>query len=137
LSKSNRSPRAETSSNPEEDKFWISIGQSLVSHTIDVLDTRAQFMITTSASLLVVDFAALLITSKIALLKVSPQFLFAVSALSFMYSLFPKQFAVNPWTPDETKLTYGKIIHRKHRAHVLGFCLFFIGLVLVAITSLI
>lgn len=136
MGESARSVKVEKSSNPEEDDFWVSFGKSLISDTIGVLDGRAQFMITTAASLLVVDFAALLFTSKIALAKISPQFFFAVSALAFVYSLFPRGYEVNPWTPDKTKNTYGAIVSHKQRAHVYGFFLFFIALILVAVTLL-
>lgn len=127
----------ELAPNPEEDKFWISFAQSLISNTLDVLDTRAQFMITTAASLLVVDFAALLVTSKIAPLRISPQLFFAFSALSFMFSLFPRRSSVNPWEIEKTKEAYQQIIKSKYLAHVLGFSLFFVGLILIAVTSLI
>jgi len=122
-------------SSPEEDKFWVTFGQSLISETINVLDARAQFMITTSASLLTADFAILVITSKIAAFTVSPQFFFALSALCFILSLFPKRYAVNPWVPDETRSTYFKMLNRKHKYHLAGFLLLFIGLILVVISS--
>ena len=131
----NSTPKAEIPSFPEEDEFWISFGQSLISETINAMDTRAQFMITTSASLLAADFAVLLLVSRIAAVTVSPQFFMAISAFFFLLSLFPKQYNVNPWTPDETKATYLKILNHKHRLHVIGFSMFFLALVLVAVSS--
>ena len=119
----------------EEDEFWISYGQSLVSQTIDTLDDRAKFMITTSASLLVADFAVLLIMSRFALIFVSPQFFFAFSALFFIFSLFPRQFLVNPWTPDDTKNTYRSLASTKFQFHKIGFLFFFVALLLVALSS--
>ena len=127
--------KVDISSSPEEDEFWITFGQSLISQTINVLDNRAHFMITTSASLLTIDFAILLVVSKIALLSVSPQFFFAVSALSFMISLFPRKYKINPWTPDETQSTYFRILNYKHRFHLIGFSMFFLALILIAISS--
>ena len=136
MDKSSRSPKTDIPPNIEEDEFWISFARSLISGTIDVLDNRAQFMITTIASLLIVDSAALLIASKITSFAISPQFFFAFSTLCFMYSLFPRRYDVNPSTPDETKRTYLKIMNNKHKWHIFGFLLFFIGLALVGVTSL-
>jgi len=132
---STNTAKTEIPSSLEEDEFWISFGQSLISETINALDTRAQFMITTSASLLTVDFAVLLLASKIAALTVSPQFFLAISAFFFLLSLFPKQYNVNPWTPDKTRATYLKILNHKHRLHVIGFSMFFLALVLIAVSS--
>jgi len=135
MSKSSNELKVEVSPTPEEDEFWLSFGQSLISNTIDVLDNRAQFMVTTSASLLAVDFAILLIASKVALLTVSPQFFFASSALCFIASLIPRRYMVNPWVPDQTRSTYFKILDYKHRCHLVGFSLLFLGLFAVALSS--
>lgn len=130
-------PRVEISSSSEEDEFWILFGKSLITSTIDVLDDRAKFMIRTSASLLVVDFAVLLIALKATILTISPQFFFALSVLCFVVSLFPKRYQTNPWTPDETKSIYFRMLNYKRRGHLVGFLSFFLGLILVALTSLI
>ena len=127
--------RVEVSTTPEEDGFWLTFGQSLISSTIDVLDGRVQFMITTSASLLTVDFAISLITSKVTTLTVSPQFFFAFSALCFMLSLFPKRYKVDPWQPDSTRSIHYKMLNIKSGYHTIGFILFFVGLVLVGLSS--
>lgn len=133
--KSPRVAKVELSSTPEEDEFWLTFGQSLISGAISVLDNRAQFMITTSASLLTVDFAILIIASRVTALTVSPQFFFAFSALCFMLSLFPRQYKVNPWKPDSTKLIYYKMLNTKRKCHIIGFILFFTGLILVGLSS--
>ena len=128
-------PKVEISPTPEEDEFWKSFGQSLISGTISVLDSRAQFMITTSATLLTVDFAILLIASKVTTLTVGPQFFFAFSALCFMLSLFPRQYKVNPWQPDSTKSIHYKMLNIKRKCHIIGFVFFFFGLILVGLSS--
>lgn len=135
MANSSHLAKVEVSSNPEEDEFWLTIGKSLISNAIKGLDSRAQFMITTSASLLTVDFAILLFTSKVTTLTISPQFFFAFSALCFIVSLFPKQYKVNPWQPDSTKLAYYKMLNVKRKYHIVGFVLFFLGLVLVGLSS--
>jgi hypothetical protein len=130
-----QNPIAKASSSPEEDEFWIAFGKSLVSKTINILDDRAKFMITTAASLLSVDFAVLVFTSKIAIMTVSPQFFFAISALLFILSLFPRKYGINPWTPDETKHTYDSMIKHKYYFHIAGFAFFFVALISVAFSS--
>ena len=128
--------KVEVSPTPEEDEFWLSFGRSLISNSIDVLDNRAQFMVTTSAALTTVDFAILVIVSKVTILTVSPQFAFALSALCFILSLVPKRYQVNPWLPDETRSTYFEVLNAKHRWHLIGFSFLFLGLILVALSSL-
>jgi len=127
--------KVDISSTAEEDEFWISFGQSSISETVGVLDERAKFMITTSASLLAADFAVLLLTSKVGPITVTPQFFFAVSALFFMISLFPRRYKINPWKPDETRETYQEVVEFKYRFHFVGFSMFFLSLVLVATSS--
>lgn len=134
MAKSSSVVKVEVSSTPEEDEFWLTFGQSLISGTINVLDSRAQFMITTSASLLTVDFAILLIASKVTTLTVSPQFFFAFSVLCFTLSFFPKQYKVNPWQPDLTKSIYYKMLNTKRKCHIIGFIFFFFGLILVSLS---
>ena len=107
----------------------------MISNSIDVLDNRAQFMVTTSASLIAVDFAILVIASKVAILTVSPQLVFAFSALCFILSVVPRRYQVNPWLPDETRSTYFTVLNAKHKWHLIGFSLFFFGLILVALSS--
>jgi len=128
--------KIQVSSSEEEDRFWLSLGQTLISDTVNVLDNRAQFMITTVASLLLIDFGILVLSTKTVILMVAPQFFFALSALSFVLSLYPKRYKVNPWTPDETRHTYHEILKNKHWKHYLGFSLFFVGLILVAVSSI-
>ena len=135
MRKSSGMPKVEISSRPEEDEFWLSFGKSLISNTIDTLDNRAQFMITTSASLLTADFAILVIASKVALSTVSPQFFLASSALCFIVSLIPRRYPANPWVPDQTRFTYLKILNYKHRCHLVGFSLLFLGLIFVTLSS--
>jgi len=130
-------PKVEVSSSPEEDKFWIKFGSKLVSKSINVLDDRAKFMITTAASLLAIDFAVLVFKSRATAINVSPQFFFALSTLFFIISLFPRHYLVNPWTPDETKTLYREILDHKYNFHKIGFAFFFIALILVALTSLV
>jgi len=129
-------PRVQISSISEEDEFWLCFAKSLISKVIDGLDDRAQFMVTTSASLLVADFAILVIAAKESVLKVSPQFFLALSALSFIASLFPRKYTVNPWLPDNTKQTYSEILNHKIRYHLIGFSMFFIALILIALSAL-
>ena len=136
MGESSSKVKVEISSRPEEDEFWLSFGQSLISEAINILDNRARFMVTTSASLVTADFAIILITSKVTLLTISPQFFFAFSTLFFILSLIPRRYQVNPWLPDETKHTYIEIMNAKHRWHKIGFSLLFLGLLLVALSSL-
>ena len=135
-SESPQEAEVEVSSSSEEDMFWVRFGKTLVSQSIDILDERAKFMITTAASLLAVDFAVLVFASKIGTINVSPQFFFALSALFFIVSLFPRSYTVNPWTPDKTKATYSLMLKHKYRFHLVGFLFFFMALILVAASSL-
>ena len=135
LEKPSDAPKVEVSPTPEEDEFWLSFGKSLISNSIDVLDNRAQFMVTTSASLIAIDFAILVITSNVGIFMVSPQFAFAFSALCFILSVVPRRYQVNPWLPVATKYAYFKILNSKHKWHLVGFSFFFFGLVLVAFSS--
>jgi hypothetical protein len=120
----------------EEDKYWISFGQTMINQTFEILDDRAKFMITTCASLLVADFAVLVITANIGIFSMSPQFFFAISSLFFMISLFPRKRTINPWTPDETKGLYEELTNTKYKYHKAGFLFFFLALVSIAFSSI-
>jgi hypothetical protein len=128
-------PHATIPKSPEEDEFWVSHGQSLINKTLDNLDDRAKFMITTCASLMVADFAILSLTSLNSIISISPQFFFSISALCFMISLFPQKYVINAWVPDQTKEAYKSVTKKKYKYHKFGFALFFIALLLVAFTS--
>ncbi len=130
-----KEPKVEISTTPEEDEFWKSFAQSLISSTVNVLDRRAQFMITTSATLLTADFALLFIASKVITLTVGSQFFFAFSVLCFMLSLFPRRYRVNPWQPDSTKSVHYKMLNAKRNCHTIGFVFFFLGLIFVGLSS--
>lgn len=130
-------PKVEMSSTSDEDTFWLNTAQALISESIDTLDERAKFMITTSASLLTADFAVLLLSSKFTILNVSPQLFFSLSTLFFVISLFPKHYKINPWQPDTTRLIYYKIINQKRNWHILGFSFLIFALLLIVISSIV
>jgi hypothetical protein len=131
-----KQPKIGVSARQEEDSYWLNFGKTLISNTIKTFDERAQFMITTCASLITADFAILSFTSKFNILTISPQFFFSLSALCFISSLFPKKYVINPWQPNLVKARYNEIIGKKSTRHIIGFGLFFIGLIAIAISSI-
>jgi hypothetical protein len=122
----------------EIDEFWMKFGHEIVSKQLEGLDERAKFMITTCAGLIVIDFGLLFAFSTPSLsLRVVPQFFFAISALFFSFSYFPRGQEIQFEAPDEIKNAYTTLTNAKIQWHRYGFTLFFIGLLAMAITSLI
>jgi hypothetical protein len=124
---------------PEEtNKFWKSYGTEFVKGSIQSLDDRAKFMITTCASLITVNFGLMLaFSAQSTLIKVSPQFFLAISALFFALSLSPKLEKLNLASPGSIERVYNKGMKWRLKLHYVGFGFFIAGLFAVAITSLI
>lgn len=123
---------------PEEtNKFWKSYGTEFVKGSIQSLDDRAKFMITTCASLITVNFGLLLaFPAQSTIIKVSPQFFLAISALFFALSLSPKLEKLNLASPGSIERVYNKSMKWRLKLHYIGFGFFVAGLFAVAITSL-
>jgi hypothetical protein len=130
--------KVENSSTPDLDLFWIKFGKKTLKDATVALDERAKFMLTTCASLIVVNFG-LLLAFKVQSLsfKVAPQFFLAVSAALFATSFFPVTRPINLQSPDSIESAYNIWIKWKSRWNRYGFILFIIGLMTMAITSLI
>ena len=76
---------------PESDLFWTEMAWKRVDQTLDSLDKRAEYMLTTIGGLIAVNFG-LLIAFDIPFFSanVAPQFLLAISAIFFSMSHFPR-----------------------------------------------
>jgi hypothetical protein len=124
---------------PEEtNKFWKSYGTEFVKGSIQSLDDRAKFMITTCASLVTVNFGLILAFSiQSTVINVSPQFFLAISALFFALSLSPKLEKLNFASPGSIERVYNKSMNWRLKLHYMGFGFFIAGLFAAAITSLI
>jgi hypothetical protein len=124
---------------PEEiNKFWMSYGAEFVKGSIQTLDERAKFMITTCASLIAVNFGLVLaFSAQSSLIKVSPQFFLAISALFFALSFSPKLEKLNLASPGSIERVYNISMEWRLKLHYVGFGFFIAGLFAAAITSLI
>jgi hypothetical protein len=128
---------------PEEiNKFWKSYGTEFVKGSIQSLDDRAKFMITTCASLITVNFGLTLaftaeFLDQSILVKVSSQFFLAISALIFALSISPKLEKLNLASPASIERVYNKSMEWKLKLHYFGFGFFIAALFAIAIATLI
>ena len=123
------------SPNPNHDLFWLEIGRDLVKGSIETLDKRAEYMITTITALIVIDFG-ILVAFQVQQYtwKIGPQVLLAVSAFWFFYSLHIKKYEVQLQSPDNIELVYQDIGSRKHKRQNIGFYIFIAALLFMAVT---
>ena len=52
-----REPTVKISQTAESDLFWIEYGRKTLTETIEVMDERLKFMVTTCSSLIIIDFS--------------------------------------------------------------------------------
>jgi hypothetical protein len=130
--------RIKISPNPEVNNFWKDQGQKIIGSSLDVLDERAKFMITTCASLIIIDFG-LLLAFKIQSIpiNVTPQLFFAISAAFFVISYSPVNKRFNLLSPKSIENAYHSWMKWKLLWHYGGFALFLAGLLAFAIISII
>ncbi len=130
--------RVEVSPTPEEDIFWMQFGKDSVKDTIEVLDERAKYMITTCASLIVIHFGLLLAFKVQGIsFKVSPEFFLVVASALFAVSLYPIAGHIEMQSPDSVKSAYDTWIKWKLWGHRIGFGFFIAGLLAMTITIII
>ena len=129
--------RGKISQNPDVDDFWIGYGKKILEGSINSLDERAKFMVTTCAALIVVNFGLLVAFSAgSALIKVTPQFFFVVSAALFVLSYFPSKVRFNLASPKSVEDVYNISLKWRYGCHISGFVFFISGLLAIALTQL-
>ena len=130
-----KEPIVEISERPQEDKFWIDFGENIIKDTIQTLDERAKYIITTCASLIVIHFGLLLAFKVQGLsFKVTPEFFFVVSAALFALSFYPIRKDVIMQSPSDIRDAYKYWINWRQVWHRVGFGFFIAGLLAMAIT---
>jgi hypothetical protein len=123
---------------PETDRFWMQMAWKRVEQTLDSLDKRAEFMLTTIAALIAVDYG-LLLAFDIPVLSINifPQFLLAISAIFFSVSHFPRLKVFYPESPENVKETYRDWLETKFMWHSWGYSFFVLGLFAIGISYMI
>jgi hypothetical protein len=126
------------SSNPESDIFWVGIGRDLIKGTLDSLDKRAEYMITTITALMAVSFG-ILIGFQLPNLtfKIAPQFLLAISTLFFFLSLRVRRYVILPQSVDSIRDKYEQIENLKYKWQNLGYYFFIAALLAIAVTYIV
>jgi hypothetical protein len=126
------------SANPESDTLWIDMGRGLIKETLETLDKRAEYMITTITALIAISFG-ILVGFQLPNLtfKIAPQILLAISSIFFFLSLRVKQYIISPQSVDSIKGKYEEIANHKYKWQNWGYYLFIAGLFAIAITYLI
>jgi hypothetical protein len=123
---------------PESDRFWTEMALKRVDQTLDSLDKRAEFMLTTIAALIAINFGILhAFDIPFFSVNVAPQFLLATSAIFFVLSHFPKVKVFFAESPDDVKEKYTEGVTDRYKWHSWGYSLFVLGLFAVGITYLI
>jgi len=130
-------PKIRVSANPELNKFWKDYGQRILGNTIESLDERAKYMITTCAGLIVINFGILIAFSSSIQVKVTPQFFFVISTALFALSYFPLRGKFNLLSPQSIEQTYNSWVRWKIIFHQFGLGVFVAGLLALAVTNLI
>lgn len=125
---STRKPVVSIPSNPEEDELWIGIGKSIVQGSLDKIDDRSKFMVTTVSALITANVGIFTFTSKFGVASAVPQLVLVSSAIAFAVALFPRLESLNPWTPSDTQRQFNHVLTFKYRCHTFGFVLLLLGL---------
>jgi hypothetical protein len=126
------------SANPESDTLWIEMGRNLIKGTLETLDKRAEYMITTITALIAISFGILVGFQLPNLtVKVAPQILLAISSIFFFLSLRVKQYVITPQSVDSIRSKYEEIANSKYKWQNLGYYLFIAGLFAIAVTYVI
>jgi hypothetical protein len=122
---------------PELDNLWVGIGRDLIKNSLDLLDKRAEYMITTITALIVIDFGLLLgFQVPSGTWKLAPQFLLAVSMVFFFLSLSIKKYEIKPQSPENIQNSYKDIGDKKYLYHNIGYGIFIAALFAIALTYL-
>jgi hypothetical protein len=131
-------PNIKISPNPDFNNFWKKYGKKILKDSINELDERAKFMITTCAALIVVNLGLITFTTpqQVILVKVSPQFFFIASAILFVISLFPHKRRFNLLSPKSIEAAYYSWLRWKLIMHYAGFALFIAGLIALTVINI-
>lgn len=120
-----------------DNQFWKDYLNETINKTVEGLDDRAKYMITTCAGLIVVNFGLLLVIDvQKTIVSVTPQFFFAVSTVLFVISYFPIGKKLQRDQPDKIREAYEYWVNWKLRWQYAGFALFLAGLFAIAFVSL-
>ena len=114
------------------------MGRGLIKGTLETLDKRAEYMITTITALIAISFG-ILVGFQLSNLtvKVAPQILLAISSIFFFLSLRVKQYIISPQSVDSIKGNYEQIANHKYKWQNRGYYLFIAGLLAIEIIYLI
>ncbi len=119
-----------------EIEFWRATGESWISSSLSQLDERANWMVTTATGITVADSVLLQILKTVSAVTVTPNLFFSFAVLFFVVSLFPRKYTISPYMTEKMRKTHSVILEHKLRWHKLGFASLFIGLLFVAISTL-
>jgi hypothetical protein len=129
---------------PDTDVFWTEFARKKVSDSLDLLDKRSEYMITTIAALVAVNFGVLLAFDvKFTVfqlgftIKIAPQVLLAISAGFFAISHFALKKIFYVESPDSVRRTYEEWLKHKYYWQKWGYGFFVAGLFFIGITYLI
>jgi hypothetical protein len=130
------------SGTPEMDRLWFEYGMKKITDSLDSLDKRAEYMITTIAGLVAVTFGVILAFDLVVkgnleiVFKIAPQGILAISAIPFAISHFPMKKYIYPDSPEEMKATYTEWLNYKHYWQKWGYFTFVIGLFLIFVATM-
>lgn len=129
---------------PGTDSFWTEFARKKVSDSLDLLDRRSEYMITTIAALVAVNFGVLLAFDvKFTAfqleftIKIVPQVLLAISAGFFAISHFALKKIFYVESPDSVRQTYEQWLKHKYFWQKFGYGFFVAGLFFIGISYLI
>ena len=128
--------QAKEARNPEFETFWNTWSQDIIKKILSDLDSRAKYMITTSATLLAVNFGILLVLKFTSVsIVIGPPFFFLLSAAFFVTSFFPVTREINIQAPYESHKAFERWRQWKIKWQKLGFIFFLIGLGVMAVAA--
>lgn len=133
----NGNPTVSEAQRPESDKFWKEFGKNTLNESLKRLDDRSTFMITTCAALIVLNLGLVSInTEQNIIINLGPQFVFIISAIFFVFSIFPYKKKFNLQSPSSIESAYNSWLRWKIVFNYLGFGLFLAGLFVMTVVNI-
>src|SRR5688572_23410248 len=100
--------------------FWLDYGLRTITDSLQTLDERAKYLITTCASLVVIHFGILIGfgISDISF-KITPEAFFIIAISLFSISYFPKKKEIPYYDPILIEQLYREWLNHKYKWHML------------------
>lgn len=124
------------------DRMLMDMAKRWQENTIAVLDKRAEYLITTIVGLIAVNFGIIYVFNisdtfnfPEIVIQIVPNAILSISVLFFALSHFPEVRKIRLDVPKDILNAYEKNIDNKYKLQKIGYILFVVALIAIAITA--